>query len=380
MIIILFFVGLLKKPKGRNKDRLTVSVIIAARNEEDNVGGILYDLTHQTYPSELYNVIVANDGSIDRTSEIIEEYAKQYPNIIHLSIDKYPSYFSPKKYALERAVGLSTGEIILATDADCRVGSRWIETMVSYFTPKVGFVIGFSQFGHRREKQNLLEKLQTFDFLQLMGAAAGTCNLGYPLAASGQNLGYRKRAFTQVGGFKKIADRISGDDVLLLQLVRKYTKWKITFAAAPTAFAISKPQHTLRGLINQRKRWASNGSYQVRLNIPFFAYLLLVFLYSASLFFGLPLSLLLKIQVSSFLIAFVGKAAAELLIAMRSAQYFHRQDLLKYFPLWFFVQIPYVVFVGLLGTFGSFKWKGRSHSAQSQSDTKEDESFFMDRN
>ena len=57
--------------------------------------------------------------------------------------------------------------------------------MVSYFEPQVGFVTGFSQFGVKGEQQNLIERYQAFDFVTLMGATAGTTNLGFPLAASG---------------------------------------------------------------------------------------------------------------------------------------------------------------------------------------------------
>ena len=365
LTVLFFFIGLLKKRRGKNREQYRVSVIIAARNEEDNIGDILFDLTHQTYPTELYEVIVANDGSSDKTADIVQHYASQYPNIKLLYIERYPSQFSPKKYALQQAVQHAAGDIILTTDADCRVGSRWIESMISYFEPEIGFVIGFSQFGQRGQKQNFLEKLQAFDFLQLMGATAGTCNLGYPLAASGQNLGYRRTAFQQVGGYRRVAERISGDDVLLLQLIRRYTDWKTVFASSRNAFAMSQPQSTLRGLINQRKRWASNGSYQVHLNVPFFAYLLLVFLFSFALFVGMPLSFWLKTTAGTFSLCLLAKAAAEALIAFRSAQYFHRQDLLKYFPIWFLLQIPYVVIVGLWGTFGSFSWKERNHTSNS---------------
>jgi hypothetical protein len=59
-----------------------------------------------------------------------------------------------------------------------------------------------------------------------------------------------------------------------------------------------------------------------------------------------------------------GRGLLELLISCRSAVYFNRTDLIKYFPLWFVVQIPYIVGVGIAGTFGRFSWKERQHSAQ----------------
>jgi cellulose synthase/poly-beta-1,6-N-acetylglucosamine synthase-like glycosyltransferase len=279
-----FFVGLLCPSKARNKKRLSVTVIIAARNEQENIGNILQDLTRQKYPKLLYDVIVADDNSVDHTGSIVKQFCETNKNIKLIKIKDIPAGYSPKKYALECAVQSSRSEIILATDADCRVKPLWIKTMVSYFTPETGFVAGFSQLGQKRESQNLLERLQAFDFLQLMSATAATFNLGHPLAASGQNMGYRRAAFLQVEGYKKVAHRISGDDILLMQLVRKYTNYRLLFATDPDSYATSKPHRTLKGLLNQRRRWASNGAYQIFFNIPFFIYLVLVFLVNANLF------------------------------------------------------------------------------------------------
>ena len=194
LTVFVFFIGLLRPKRGTNKKQYSVSVVVAARNEEKNISNLLFDLTHQTWPKDSYEIIIANDGSSDKTAEIVQRYAKEFAHVKLVCIDKCPPGISPKKYALGKAVRQSSGEIILTTDADCRVGSRWIETMMSYFSDDVGFVVGFSQFGKKGQSMNTLEKFQALDFLQLMGAAAGTCNLGYPLAASGQNLAYRRKS------------------------------------------------------------------------------------------------------------------------------------------------------------------------------------------
>ncbi|HPG40794.1 MAG TPA: glycosyltransferase [bacterium] len=361
--IILFLIGLSKKKPGTNRDRLTVTVIVAARNEEHTIGNILQDLTRQTYPVSLYRVIVVNDGSTDNTQQVIDSFTRRYDYITSSNIQDIPAGFSPKKYALQCAINSSTSEIILTTDADCRVHPTWIENMVTYFTPKTGFVIGFSQFGAKNEPQNCIERLQAFDFLQMMGVAAGTCNIGVPMAASGQNLGYRRDAFMQIGGFTRIAHRVSGDDVLLLQLVKKYTDYRIVFAADPRSRAFSAPQPDLVSFINQRIRWASNGSYQLFLNIPFFAYLLLYYVFSFFILFGLSCSFFTHHHQAFFLSGLLIKLLADFAITLKSALTFQRTDLLKYFPVWFIVQLPYIVYVGFLGTFGSFKWKERRHNA-----------------
>ncbi len=363
MTIVLFLIGLRQKHQPVNSTQPPVTVVVAARNEEKNLGTLLGDLCSQSWPRERLQIIVVDDGSTDRTAEIIRAFAQKNTHIMPITIDQAPPGFSPKKYALQCAVERASGEIILATDADCRVGRDWVRGMVGHFLPDVGFVIGFSQYGRRGERQNLIERLQAFDFIPLMGVAEGSCNLGFPLSASGQNLAYRRDAFLAVDGYKRVASRVSGDDVLLLQLIRKHTAYRAVFAANPEAFASSAPQATLRQFINQRKRWASNGSFQLFLNLPFFGFLLMVHAYTSALFVGVPLSLLLNQQVAVFLAALASKAFFEGLIAWISARRFQRQDLLICFPLWFLLQIPYVALVGLLGTFGNFSWKERKHSA-----------------
>jgi cellulose synthase/poly-beta-1,6-N-acetylglucosamine synthase-like glycosyltransferase len=235
--------------------------------------------------------------------------------------------------------------------------------MVSYFEPRIGFVIGFSQFGAPGTAQNLIERFQAFDFITLMGAAAGSANMGVPLAASGQNLGYRKSLFQEIGGYEKVKHRVSGDDVLLLQLVRKETNATVVFASDPAAFVVSQPQPTFKSFINQRKRWASNGSIQLKLNIVFFLYLMQVLLFNAALLVGAVAALLTHHDVHIILFCFALRLAMEFAIALKSTLYFKRTELLKYFPLWFVAQIPYIVGVGLAGTCGKFQWKERQHSA-----------------
>ncbi|MDZ7725012.1 MAG: glycosyltransferase [candidate division KSB1 bacterium] len=365
LMILLFLTGLYRNRPAHNPEKLRVSVIIAARNEESYISHVLNDLLNQNYPQELYDITVVDDCSTDRTCEIVKSFEQAHDNIRCIRLENVPEDFSPKKYALEQAVKESKGDIILTTDADCRLAPDWIRGMVRYFAPETAFVIGFSQLTRPDKTYNLIEHLQSFDFLEMMGAAAGTANLGYPLAASGQNMGYRKSVFHKIGGYSRVKHRISGDDVLLLNLIRKYTNHKIAFASHPDTFVFSHPQPTLAALLNQRIRWASNGSYQIQLNFLFFIYLLLVYIFNLMLLIALPLSLLLPSSIPVTLACLASRFIFEGALAMKSVKFFNRRDLLPYFSLWFFAQIPYIIYVGLLGTFGRFKWKERVHSADS---------------
>lgn len=398
---VLFVLGLMRGRPGASGAQPTVSVVIAARNEERCIAGCLSDLAGQTYPAVLYEVIVVDDGSTDRTSEIVRDQAGRHRMVRLVSApDPSVAGLSPKKNALDAGIRRSTGEIILTTDADCRLPATWIEGMVRHFIPDVGVVVGLSQIDGVREELTFFERLQALDFLALMSAAAGSAYAGFPLAASGQNLGYRRRAFLDVDGFNRIGHRVSGDDVLLLQLIRTQTPWKATFAGTPEVTVSTAGQKSLKGFLEQRKRWASNGAYQIRLNKAFFAYLAAVFTMNILLLILVPYALVggeigggipASWRVHCFILAqrwpgdtlhaatglcgsswhlplsavpvfcLIAKCSAELAVILKGAALFGRRKLMAVFPAWTLLEVPYVVWMGFSGSSRRFDWKGRRH-------------------
>jgi len=364
--LILFLIGLFFPQKGSSTRQPFVSVVVAARNEADNIGACLDGLIQQTYPEELYEIIIVSDNSVDATDQIVTEYARKKRNVHLLRLNGVPDGLTPKKNAITRGIQHSRGEIILTTDADCLVKNTWVETMISYFTDGVGMVVGFSQLGQKGQPQTLLEKLQAFDFVSLMASAAGSSSLGIPLAASGQNLAYRRDAFDAVGGFAQVGHRVSGDDVLLLQLIKQRTDWNIKFAYSAQAHNVTRPEKRVVDLLNQRIRWASNGPYQLFLNLPFFSYILTTFLANVSIILNLILAAGGVVPWALLYNPWVIKITCEFLLTLKGALVFKRTDLVKYFPLWTMLQIPYVLLVGLLGSLGNFNWKGREHRIRKQ--------------
>jgi len=358
--IILFLIGTLLKNTKTRSDSNLVSVVIAARNEEDCIGHILSDLLNQTYPKDKFEVIVVNDQSSDKTAAVVKKIARENPFIrLVNACDDENGLLTAKKNAIQQGILASKGEIILSTDADCRVKSTWIETMVSYFNEDVGMIVGFSQIGQPDIKQSHFENLQAIDFLALLTAAQGSLNLNIPLAATGQNIAYRKSTFEEVGGFKQIGHRISGDDVLLLQLIHKNTNWNIRFAPDEKSFNYTFGEKKLKRFLSQRNRWASNGSYQLKLNKLFFIILANTLIMNLLLLTLTPISCFYTAISSTVLMSLLLKIAIELIVILRGTKLYNRRELIKYFPVWTLLEIPYTVFVGVIGNLGKFIWKGR---------------------
>ena len=115
-----------------------ITIIIPARNEAENIGHCLQSIIDQTYPANLFEVIVVDDHSTDDTALIVQSFKKDNIYCIFLKdfvTDKLNSY---KKKAIEIAIGKSTGDLIVTTDADCFMGKDWLKTITAFyeeFTP-----------------------------------------------------------------------------------------------------------------------------------------------------------------------------------------------------------------------------------------------------
>ena len=352
-----FLFGLSKKQTYENGKHEFVTVVVAVRNEENNIKECLHHLKNQIYPSDLYEVIVIDDSSVDGTIKVAEEFAAGNENFFIYRLQHYIPGYSPKKQALNLGIEKSRGEIILTTDADCKVGEKWISSMVSRYEKNTGMVAGFSLV-EETQKKNLLNIFQRFDFLSLLASAAACINNGITFSVTGQNLSYRKKAFLDVGGFKEIYHRISGDDVLLMQLISKKTKWKIVFNFNPDSFVKTKGEATLGKFINQRKRWASNAKTQV-INKAFFFYLIDVLVFNSFMLTGFIISFF-KPDILSFIVPFLLlKFLIELTVTYKACRIFWVPELFKFFPVWFLVEIPYIVVMGFVSIFGKFTWKER---------------------
>lgn len=357
---VAFTVGISRIRAGSGKHQPFVSVVVAARNEEAYIGNCLQGLARQTYPKDRYEILVVNDASEDRTSDIVAGMAATCPHIRLLKVGCEFPHLAAKKRPMSLGIREARGEIILTTDADCRVPETWIAGVVACFEPNVGMVIGFSQVKSAGCPLTVFERLQAFDFLALMAAAAGGAGCGLPLAASGQNLAYRKACFDRVGGFRKIGHRPSGDDVLLLQLMRRECRQQIVFSASPGTYVSTWRTETPGGFWQQRRRWASNAAYQFWLNRPFFVYIVAVFLVNLLAPFGLIAGTMPGGRVLP-LVCGCAKCLADLALTWKGASVFGRADLMPVLPAWEMLQAPYTVLIGIAGSVSGFTWKERRH-------------------
>ena len=355
------------KPQTKNKKPQTkISVIIPARNEEENIAACLNSVTNQSYPKDLFEVLVVDDHSTDNTASIIKSYAAQNVKLISLT-DFIPAgeLNSYKKKAIEIAFQQSTGELIVTTDADCFVPENWLQTIAAFYeTYKPEFVAAPVSINC---SNIFMEFFQALDFMMLQGITGASVHKKIHSMCNGANLAYTKKAFEEVGGFSGIDNIASGDDMLLMHKIYKRYPDKVMFLKSKDAIVQTAPVSSISEFFNQRIRWASKADKYDDKRI--FAVLLLVYLFNLVLLL-LPILTLFnpgKLSIIHYplsiinlwLLLLVLKTSIELIFLYPVAKFFGKQTMLWLFPLMQPFHILYTVIAGWLGKFGHYTWKER---------------------
>ena len=236
----------------------TVTIVVAARNEEDNLPTSLEAMLALDYPEGKLQLIIIDDGSTDKTAEILSAYQQKISWMETLRIDRPPEGWSPEKRGLSQALEKARGDIVLTTDADCRPGPDWVRQLVRLFTdPAMGMVMGPAPLIH--DRPGLWWHGLRLDSNAQAALAAGGLGQGVAITCTGRNLGYRRELFFQVGSCKGVQHFISGDDNLLMHKFAGLENHSIEFVVAPLAAVRSQPPLDMKGFVLQQIRFASKG-------------------------------------------------------------------------------------------------------------------------
>ncbi|AMR30922.1 glycosyl transferase [Mucilaginibacter sp. PAMC 26640] len=330
-----------------------VTILIAARDEEQRIRYTIEDIIAQDYPRHLVEVIIVDDHSSDNTADIIRSYAADGIKLMQLQADKPLNSY--KKKAIAEAIALSTGELMVATDADCRMGTKWLSSVVAYYETHHPVMISspVTYF----EERSLFERLQTLEFSYLIGIGAAFIGNGRASTCNGANLAYRKDIFYEVGGFKGIDDLASGDDELLLQKVAVKYADRIGFLKNSEAVVYTHAKHTLQEFLQQRRRWASKSTrYKDKWVV---ALAVCIWLFNLSLLVNAALSFYDLFFFRLFLVQFVLKYVFELAFLLPIMSFFKRTGLVGLLIILSPIHIIYFVYVGLIGNTRKYSWKGR---------------------
>ncbi len=264
---VIFIIGVSRKfPKIKEEDFPSATVIVAARNEADNIQRCINSLDKLIYPEGKLEIILVDDKSTDDTGKIIDEFISGKSKFKKIVTQKEIGKLIGKMNALANAINLAKGEIILTTDADCEVHPKWAYTIASYYQKDVAIVNGFTT----QLAFDNFSGMQSIDFIYLLFVASGTINIGIPITCIGNNMSYRKKAYDEVGGYEKLPFSVT-EDFSLLNAINKLKKYRLIFPLDKEALITSMPCKSFKSLYRQKKRWSVGG-----LGVPISGYMVMV--------------------------------------------------------------------------------------------------------
>ncbi len=247
------------EPDTEQKKKPSVSIVVAAWNELENLKELLPLLEAQEYPN--FEIIVSDDRSIDGTYDYLLFNEGGYKKVNFVRIESLPAHFTAKKYAVTMGIKKATKEVILLTDADCRPTSpHWIDYMVAQLTQGKDIVLGFSPYEYADSKLNSLIRYETFQTaLQYFSYALSKM----PYMGIGRNLMYRRELFWVTNGFASHHGLLGGDDDLFVN--EASNKENVAICIEQEAHVMSVPKKTWGEWIIQKRRHLSVGKrYKLR--------------------------------------------------------------------------------------------------------------------
>ncbi len=322
-----FYIRLAHKRKGDNSSQPPVSVIVCAKNEEENLKQFLPLCLTQEYPN--YEVIVVNDCSEDETSVVLESFAKKYAPLKISTIKKDEKFNHGKKLAITIGIKAAQYEHLLFTDADCYpVSTTWISDMMSLYTPSTEIVLGYG--GYKKEK-GFLNKLIRFDTLFIAMQYMSFAIAGVPYMGVGRNLSYKKNLFFRNKGFASHATLLSGDDDLFVNETANKKNVSVNLESHTRSIAPA----TFASWVHQKKRHQSTFYHYKGLH----KFLLILEPVSRFLFyFIIPVLLLLDIKTWIVVIpVFAVRLIVFMLVYYFSTKTLKEKDLLLISPFFDFI-------------------------------------------
>src|SRR5258705_4234505 len=233
-----------------------VSVIVCARDEDENLARNLRGILVQTYRST-YEVVAVNDNSADDSKYILQELKKTFKSLNVIELTHEAKLISGKKYPLSIGIRESKHEVLLLTDADCVPASEfWIQKMQDAYDDNIEIVLGYGAYQKRAGFLNKLIRFETFHTaLQYLSYALA----GIPYMGVGRNLSYTKDIFMRNKGFASINHIPSGDDDLFINKVA--TKKNTAAVIDADAIIRSIPKTTWAGWLKQKSRHYTTAKY-----------------------------------------------------------------------------------------------------------------------
>lgn len=317
-----------------------VSVIVCARDEDENIARNLPGILVQKYPST-HEVIVVNDNSVDDSKYILQELKRTFKFLNVIELTHEAKLISGKKYPLSIGIKEAKHEILLLTDADCVPASEfWIQKMQDAYYNGVEVVLGYGGYHKLPGVLNKLIRFETFhSALQYLSYAMA----GVPYMGVGRNLSYKRDVFIRNKGFSSINHIPSGDDDLFINKVA--TNKNTAIVLDKEAITLSNPKTTFSGWMKQKKRHYTTAKYYK----PKHKFLLGLYTFTQFIFYPLLVAAAILFDWRIALVILAVKLLVQGFIYFKALNKMNESDLWPYFILldiWMFFY--YIIFAPAL--------------------------------
>ena len=333
-------VGYFKPKDKEHSQQHPVSVIVCARDEDENLARNLPGLLVQDY-STSHEVIVVNDNSTDDTKYVLQELKKTFKTLHVVELSQEAKHINGKKYPLSIGIKEAKHEVVLLTDADCVPASEhWIRLMQDGYQENTEIVLGYGSY-HKRP--GLLNKLIRFETLHAGIQYLSYALAGIPYMGVGRNISYKKGLFFRHKGFSSINHIPGGDDDLFVNKAASRQNTEIVIDK--DAITLSAPKTTWKEWRNQKLRHYTTAKYYKT------KHKFLLGLYSFTQFLFYPL-LIVTALLYDWRLALAGLALRWLILGFvfyKAMQKMNEKDLWSwfiFFDLW--MVIYYILFLPAL--------------------------------
>lgn len=217
----------------------TVSIVIPAYNEGNNIVACVNSLKAQDFSNSEYEIIVADNNSTDNTLDLVKDLGVRYT----VENTKGPAA------AKNAGISMAQGDIIAFVDGDCVAARNWLTTIVAGFQdPEVGCVAGAIRPMEERDSSPLQQFLIQKQYL---AQAQHIRNPFLPFAAAA-NAAYRQAIFYRIGLFDK--KLLIGEDTDLSWRMQLFANYRVHYA--PDAIVFHPYESERKALFRQKRRHA----------------------------------------------------------------------------------------------------------------------------
>ncbi|TNE79539.1 MAG: glycosyltransferase [Bacteroidetes bacterium] len=337
--------GKADEKKSKNESYPLVSVLVAARNEEEHIMACLASLAQLDYPADRLEFLIGNDQSEDRTAELVQAFCDKDPRFKLIEIESELGNARKKANVLAHLAHAAQGDFFFITDADIEVPTTWVSSMMPRFTEGIGCVSATTTISGKSG----FARMQHLDWLYFMGILFAFDRVGLGATAVGNNMAVRKEAYWATGGYEKLPFSIT-EDFLLYKAIKE-AGWKAIHLCEAANTNGSEPAPTWGTLMQQRKRWLTGGQ-----GLPLYWKMLLVLFGSFQPFLILGLiffpQMALYLWFTRFLIQSFALSTLSILVGQKSS--FLRFVFYEFYSVFLSLVTPIYFLLP-----SKKKWKGR---------------------